>query len=104
MLKQSIIAATMITILTGCGGPSLSKNQRDEVTNIAEDVADDASSNAASDAVSKLDNSEIEGKIHKLESRINDMESEINRLRDQNLEDANAAAELERRINELRNH
>jgi TolA-binding protein len=97
MLKQVIITAILLVGLTGCGGPSLSKNQRAEVENIAEDFADDAASSTASN----VDSSEMESKIESLESRLADMDAEINRLRKQNLEDANAAAELERRINEL---
>lgn len=100
MLKRSIIAAIMLVSLTGCGGPSLSKNQRAEVENIAEDFADAA----ASDATSNVDNSEIVSKIDNLESRIADMDTEVDRLRKQNLEDADAAADLERRINELQRY
>ncbi|MBK7163126.1 MAG: hypothetical protein IPH79_11850 [Sphingomonadales bacterium] len=85
--------------LSSCGGPPLSDNQRAEVENIAEDFAD----GATSDVASRVDNSELENKIGELESRIEKMDGEIGRLRDQNVEDANAAAELERRINELRN-
>jgi chromosome segregation ATPase len=96
MLKLALIIAAAAG-LSGCGGPSLSKNQRAEVENIAEDFAD----GAASDATANVDNSEIESKIDNLESRMADMDNEIDRLRKQNLEDANAAADLERRINEL---
>ena len=93
-MRVIILAAFLIS---GCGGPSLSDNQRAEVENIAEDFADAA----ASDATSSVDNSEMESKIDNLESRITDMDTEIDRLRKQNLEDSSAAAELERRINEL---
>lgn len=96
MLKRAIIAGAVL--LSSCGGPSLSKNQRAEVEDIAEDHADAASS----DAAANIDNSELESKIDALESRISTMDDEISRLRKQNIEDANAAAELERRINELR--
>lgn len=97
MIKQAIIPVILLAGLTGCGGPSLSKNQRAEVESIAEDFAD----GAASDATSNVDTSEMESKIDNLESRITDIDTEIDRLRKQNLEDADAAAELERRINEL---
>ena len=54
----------MMAGLTGCGGPSLSKNQRAEVESIAEDFADAASS----DALANVDTSEIEGRLDQLET------------------------------------
>lgn len=90
MLKQSIIAAIMLVGLAGCGGPTLSKNQRAEVENIAEDFAD----GAASDAAANVDNSELESKIDNLESRIASMGDEIARLREQNVEDINNISKL----------
>lgn len=97
MLRKSTTVVAVSVLLSACGGPSLSKNQRAEVENIAEDFAD----GAASDATSNIDNSDMENKIDYLEARIADMDTEIDRLRKQNLEDANAAAELERRINDI---
>lgn len=97
MLKRFVIASILLSGLAGCGGPSLSDKQRAEVENIAEDFAD----GAASDAATNVDNSELENKISELESRIADMGTQIDRLRQQNLEDADAAAQLERSINEL---
>jgi hypothetical protein len=62
MLKRAIIAAAMLVGLAGCGGPSLSKNQRSEVENIAEDFADGAASG--------VDASALAQKIQQLESEI----------------------------------
>jgi peptidoglycan hydrolase CwlO-like protein len=97
MIKRAFSATIILAIVTGCGGPSLSKNQRAEVESISEDFAE-ASSSAKTPTVN---NSEIESKIDDLESRIADMGTEIDSLRKQNVEDAHAAAELERRINEI---
>lgn len=62
MLTRAIIAAAMLVGLVGCGGPSLSKNQRAEVENIAEDFADGAASS--------VDTSALAQKIEQLESEI----------------------------------
>lgn len=64
MLRGAIIAALM---LSGCSGPSLSKDQRAEVENIAEDFADGATS--------KTDTSAIEFHIKQLEERADRAES-----------------------------
>ena len=101
MQKRAIIAAIMLAGLTGFGGPSLSKNQKAEVENIAEDFA-----NGAPD---KTDTSGLEERIEDLEQRMKISEgadtyaiNNIDRLSKQNIEDSNAAAELEKRINKLR--
>ena len=98
MRKGVIIAALL---LYGCGGPSLSKNQQAEAESIAEDFVD-----AAPD---KTDTSGLEERIEDLERRMKIAEgadtyaiNNIDRLSKQNIEDSNAAAELEKRINELR--
>lgn len=58
-MKRAIIA---VLALSGCGGPSLSDNQKAEVENIAEDFADGTASN--------FDPSELNGKIEELEAEI----------------------------------
>ena len=100
MLRTVIILAIMLAGLTGCGGASLSKNQKSEVENIAEDFADGAPD--------KTDTSGLEERIEDLERRMKIAEgadtyaiNNIDRLSKQNIEDSNAAAELEKRINSL---
>lgn len=63
MIKRAGIAASMFLVVTGCGGPSLSDNQKAEVRNIAKDFADAASS----DATAGVDLSTIERRIERLE-------------------------------------
>lgn len=57
------IAALAVLFLASCSGPSLSDRQRDEVTDIADDVADSAIS----------DNE----KVRDLESRVEALESKL---------------------------
>jgi hypothetical protein len=105
MLKQSIIAATLMASLTGCGGTSLSKNQRAEVENIAEDFADGAEPSGNLEArVAELERQmKASREAHSSHFKTDEylLEAE-KRLSKENLKDANSAAELERRINELR--
>ena len=58
-----VIAAFLIS---GCGGPSLSDNQRAEVENIAEDFADGAASSAADNVNAPA----LAQKLEQLESEI----------------------------------
>ena len=53
-------------LISGCGGPSLSDNQRAEVENIAEDFADGAASSAADN----VNASALAQKIEQLENEI----------------------------------
>ena len=102
MLSRAIIGALL---LSGCGGPSLSDNQRSEVTNIAEDFADSAKPSGNLEArVAELERQMKASKeAHSSHFDTDEylLEAE-KRLSNENLKDSNAAAELEKRINELR--
>lgn len=62
-MKVAIIAAIGLAVMAGCSGPSLSKNQRAEVENIAEDFADASTSRSSAN----LDTSNIEERLDQLE-------------------------------------
>lgn len=100
MIKQTIIAAIMLTGLTSCGGPSLSKNQRAEVENIAEDFADAASS----DASANVNASNVDARLDRLEAgekrALNADRVELDSLDSQSRD----IQEIQKKYNELLNH
>lgn len=96
-MRSAILAA--LALLSGCGGPQLSKNQRSEVQSIAQDFADGASS--------RTDTSALEDKIAKLERRLaiaegND-EFELKAISDlskDGVHDAKAISEISQEFND----
>lgn len=95
---RGVIIATVL--LTGCGGPSLSDNQRSEVQSIAEDFAD-----ASTDYV---DTSEIESRLDNLEDgnrrAIEADKVELDSLQRQNDEIKDLQAKLDGLIEHYNSH
>lgn len=98
MLRYGILFAVMGS-LSGCGGPSLSKNQRAEVETIAEDFAEGAKDSA--------DTSDLEERIAELErqAKLWDKSHElhfknIGQLSKDGVTDANNIAKLSDRMME----
>lgn len=100
-MLRLIIVGTLL--LSGCGGPSLSEKQRAEVENIAEDFADGAKPNgnleARVAALESLMKASLEAHDSHFKTEKHLLAAE-KRLNKENVQDSNAAATLEKRINE----
>lgn len=88
-----VIVLAALTLLGGCGGPSLSTNQRAEVENIAEDFADGAASGSGA--------STLQQRIEDLEERVEIAErvnqkhmERLSELSSDGVKDAQAIADI----------
>ena len=96
-MRLALVAS--LVLLSGCGGPSLSKNQRAEVENIAEDFADGASSDS--------DASTLQQRIEDLEERMEIADrsnqlaiNQISQLSRNGVKDAKAIADISNEYND----